>query len=66
MRIGRFSPRQRWIDRAVSPSLTAIAVLLMRLGVSCWGLWWRVGRSGFPFFFLESMVLVGWESGKAK
>ncbi len=32
MRIGRFSFRQRWIDREVSPSLTAVAVLLIALG----------------------------------
>jgi hypothetical protein len=32
MRVGRLSFRQRWIDREVSPSLTAVAVLLIALG----------------------------------
>jgi hypothetical protein len=32
MRVGRFSFRQRWIDREVSPSLTAVAVLLIAFG----------------------------------
>ncbi|KAK4148533.1 hypothetical protein C8A00DRAFT_19649, partial [Chaetomidium leptoderma] len=32
MRVGRFSFRQRWVDREVSPSLTAAAVLLIALG----------------------------------
>ncbi len=32
MRIGTLSFRQRWIDREVSPSLTAVAVLLIALG----------------------------------
>jgi hypothetical protein len=32
MRVGRLSFRQRWIDPEVSPSLTAVAVLLIAFG----------------------------------
>lgn len=42
MRIGRFSLRQRWVDREVSPSLTAVAALLIALGGFALGV--AVGR----------------------
>jgi hypothetical protein len=32
MRVGRFSFRQRWIDREVSPSLTAAVVFFIAMG----------------------------------
>jgi hypothetical protein len=32
MQVGRLSFRQRWIDREVSPSLTAVAVLFIAFG----------------------------------
>jgi hypothetical protein len=32
MRLGRLNFRQRWIDREVSPSLTAVVALLIALG----------------------------------
>ncbi|KAK4242378.1 hypothetical protein C8A03DRAFT_11431, partial [Achaetomium macrosporum] len=46
MRLGRFSLRRRWIDREVSPSLTAAVALLIALG-------------GFVLGFVAAKVLDG-------
>ena len=65
MRIGRLSFRQRWIDREVSPSLTAVVVLLIALGGFMLG--FVLGRLEGGFFsFLWSLGVGGLGSGIGK
>ena len=50
MRVGRFSFRQRWIDREVSPSLTAAVVFFIAVGGFVLGFGaasWLDGEFGF-------------------
>src|SRR5690242_14383097 len=63
MRIGRFSFRQRWIDREVSSSLTAAVVLVIALGGFVLG--FVAGRwpDGSPFSVYLSPGVGGLGSG---
>jgi hypothetical protein len=69
MRIGRLSFRQRWIDRQVSPSLTAAVGLLLALGGFMLG--FVVGRmesghGSFSFLWSVGDRVLGYGLGRGE